>query len=115
MVGTSPMSSPACRQAIACSCMASADSKTTGLAGGVLVLRGWEGAIAHVLVERARGGLDRLTEFGVLADEFRDVGWIQSKDILDDEHLAIATSPRPDTAGRHGKRLSDPLAEPARE
>src|ERR1700693_2986984 len=66
MVGTGAMSSPACRHAIACSCRAIADSMTAGLAGGVLVLRGGEGAIAHVLVECARRGLDRLTEFGVL-------------------------------------------------
>src|SRR4029077_420090 len=115
MVGTSPMSSPACRQAIACSCMASADSMTTGLAGGVLVLRGWEGAVAHVLVEGAGGGLDGLTEFGVLADEFRDVVGIQSEDVLDDEHLGVALRPRPDADGGHRERFRHPLTKRARD
>src|SRR6202035_124540 len=90
MVGTTPMSAPAWRQAIACSCMAFADSMTAVLAGGVLVLRGGEGAAPHILVELARGGFDRLTEFGVLADELRDMVGIQAEDILDDEHLCIA-------------------------
>src|SRR5258708_20253349 len=90
MVGTTPMSAPAFRQAIACSCMAIADSMTGALAGGVLVLRGGEGAAAHVLVELARGGFDRLTEFGVLAAELRDMVRIQAEDILDHQHLPLA-------------------------
>src|SRR6202043_1201132 len=115
MVGTSPMSSPACRHAIACSCMAIADSMTTGLAGGVLVLRGREGAVAHVLVEGARGGLDRLTEFGVLADEFRDVVGGQPEDVLDDEHLGIAMRSRANADRRHRQRFRYPLTEHSRD
>src|SRR5216683_6250424 len=111
MVGTTPMSSPAWRQAIAFSCMAIADSMTTALAGGVLVLRGWEGAAAHILVELARGGFDRLTEFGVLADELRDVVWVESQDILDDEDLGVAVNSRADADGWDRQRLRDPLPE----
>src|SRR6202162_652661 len=114
MVGPSPMSSPACRHAIACSCMAIADSMTAGLAGGVLVLRGGEGAIAHVLVECARRGLDRLTEFGVLADEFRDVVGVQPEDILDDEHLGITMRSRADADRRHRQRFGHALTEHTR-
>src|ERR1700737_1147682 len=114
MVGTKPMSSPACRQAIACSCMAIADSTTTGLAGGVLVLRGGEGAVAHVLVELARGGFDRLTKFGVLPNELRDVVRIQPEDVLDDEHLSIAMRSRADADGRHAERFGHSLTEDAR-
>src|SRR3989440_11122922 len=90
MVGTTPMSSPAWRQAIACSCMAFADSMTAALAGGVLVLRGGEGAAAHVLIELARGGFDRVAEFGVLADELGDGGRVQAGGVLNDENLPIA-------------------------
>src|SRR6267143_2691142 len=113
MVGTTPMSSPAWRQAIACSCMAFADSMTAALAGGVLVLRGGEGATAHVLVELARGGFDRLTEFGVLADELRDVVRIEAKNILDDEHLPIAMRSGADADRGNGQRLRHTLAEGA--
>src|ERR1700682_532493 len=113
MVGTTPMSAPAWRQAIACSCMAFADSMTTVLAGGVLVLRGGEGAAAHVLVELARGGFDRLTEFGVLTDELRDVVRIQAEDILNDEHLGVAMGPGTDADRGDRQSLRDPLAESA--
>src|ERR1700682_4178488 len=115
MVGTSPMSSPACLQAIACSCMAIADSTTRSLAGGVVVLRGWEGAVAHVLVERARGGFDRLTEFGVLPDEFRDMVRIQPEDVLDDEHLAVAVRSGADADGWHRQRFGHPLSQHTRD
>src|SRR6202035_3651503 len=115
MVGTTPMSAPAWRQAIACSCMAFADSMTTVLAGGVLVLRGGEGAAAHILVELAGGGFDRLTEFGVLADELRDMIRVQSQEILDDQHLTIAVRPGPDTDRGHGQRLADTLSQRARD
>src|SRR5260370_18798640 len=111
MVGTTPMSGPAFRQAIACSCMAIADSMTGALAGGVLVLRGGEGAAAHVLVELARGGFDRLTEFGVLADELRDMVRIQAEDILDDEHLRIAMGSGADADRGDRQCLRDSLPE----
>src|SRR2546425_6235366 len=111
MVGTTPMSSPAFRQAIACSCMAIADSMTAALPDGVLVLRGGEGAAAHVLVELARGGFDRLTEFGVLADELRDVVWVESEDVLDHQDLGVATHPRADADGGHSQCLRDSLPE----
>src|ERR1700674_1250775 len=114
MVGTTPMSAPAWRQAIACSCMAFADSMTTVLAGGVLVLRGGEGAAAHVLVELARGGFDRLTEFGVLADEFRDVVGVEPEDILDDEHLRVAVGAGADADRGDRQGLRDALPEWAR-
>src|ERR1700730_16627970 len=107
------MSSPASRHAIACSSMAIADSMTTGLAGGVLVLRGGEGAVAHVLVECARGGFDSLTKLGVLPNEFRDVVGIQSEDVLDDEHLAVATRARADADGRHRQRFGHPVSADA--
>src|SRR2546421_91375 len=103
------MSSPAWRQATACSCMAFADSMTAALAGGVLVLRGGEGAAAHVLIELARGGFDRVAEFGVLADELGDVVRVQSEDILDDEHLAVAMWAGADADGGDGQRLRDAL------
>src|ERR1700726_3202224 len=109
------MSSPACRQAIACSCIAIADSTTIDLAGGVLVLRGGEGAVAHVVIELAGGGFDRLSEFGVLANELRDVIWVQSQEILDDQHLTIAVRPGPDTDRGHSQRLGDTLPERARD
>src|SRR5260370_21489819 len=67
MVGTTPTSSPACRHASACSCMAIADSTTIDLPGGVLVLRGGEGAAPDVVVELAGRGFDRLSEVCVLA------------------------------------------------
>src|SRR6202022_2640445 len=111
MVGTTPMSAPAWRQAIACSCMAFADSMTKVLAGGVLVLRGGEGAAAHILVELAGGGFDRLTEFGVLADELRDMVRIQAEDILNDEHLPIAVRSSADADRGNRQLLRDPLAE----
>src|SRR5439155_27146084 len=111
MVGTTPMSSPAWRQATACSCMAFADSMTAALAGGVLVLRGGEGAATHVLVELARGGLDRLAEFGVLADELGDVVRIQAEDVLDDEHLGIAVGSGADADRGDAQRLRHALAE----
>src|SRR5229473_1646897 len=111
MVGTTPMSSPAWRQAIACSCMAIADSMTAALAGGVLVLRGREGAATHILVELARGGFDRLTEFGVLADELRDVVRVQAEDVLNDEHLRVAMRSGTDADGGNGQRLRDPQAQ----
>src|SRR3981189_3420996 len=111
MVGTTPMSSPAWRQAIACSCMAFADSMTAVLAGGVLVLGGGEGAAAHVLVELARSGFDRLTEFGVLANELRHVIGIQAEDVLNDEHLAIAVGSGADADRGNRQRLRHPLAE----
>src|SRR6267154_2205380 len=104
MVGTTPMSSPAWRQATACSCMAFADSMRAALAGGVLVLRGGEGAVAHVLVELARGGFDRLTEFGVLANELGDMVRIQAEDVLDDEHLRIAMRSGADADRGDGQR-----------
>src|SRR2546423_3107352 len=113
MVGTSPMSSPPCRQAIACSCMAIADSMTIGLAGGVLVLRGGEGAVAHVLVELARGGFDRLTKLGVLPNELRDVVGVQPENVLDDEHLGVAVWACPNADGRHRECLRHALAERA--
>src|SRR5436309_9029304 len=112
MVGTTPMSSPAWRQATACSCMAFADSMTA-LAGGVLVLRGGEGAATHVLVELARGGFDRLAEFGVLADELGDVVRIQAEDILNDEHLRIAIWSGADADRGDAECLCHPLAERA--
>src|ERR1700682_2037139 len=115
MVGTAPVSAPACRHAIACSCMAIADSMTTGLAGGVLVLRGREGALAHVLVECARGGLDRLTEFGVLADKFRDVVGVQPEDILDDEHLGVTMRSGADADRRRRQPFRYPLTEHTRD
>src|SRR5438093_9439074 len=96
MVGTKPMSSPAWRQAIACSCMAIADSIRSGLPGGVLVLRGGEGAVAHVLVELAGGRLDGVAERGVLPDKFGDMVRGQPEDVLDDEHLGIASRPGAD-------------------
>src|SRR5258708_33656573 len=111
MVGPTRMSAPAFRQAIACSCMAIADSMTGALAGGVLVLRGGEGAAAHVLVELARGGFDRLTEFGVLADELRDMVRIQAEDILDDEHLRIAMGSGADADRGDRQCLRDSLPE----
>src|SRR2546421_2926649 len=111
MVGTTPISSPACRQAIACSCIAIADSTSRDLPGGVLVLRGGEGAAAHVLIELAGGGFDRLSEFGVLAHELRDVVRVQPKDVLDDEHLGVAVWPCADADGRNGERLRDALPE----
>src|ERR1700737_4603270 len=113
MVGTTPMSAPAWRQAIACSCMAFADSMTTVLAGGVLVLRGGEGAAAHVLVELARGGFDRITKIGVLTDELRDVVRIQAEDILNDEHLPIAVGSATDADRGDRQSLRAPLAERA--
>src|SRR3989442_11287236 len=111
MVGTTPMSSAAWRQAIACSCMAFADSMSAALAGGVLVLRGREGAAAHVLVELARGGFDRLAEFGVLTDELRDVVWIQPEHVLNDEHLPIAVRSGANADRGNRQRLCHPLAE----
>src|SRR6267378_2644245 len=113
MVGTTPMSSPAWRQATACSCMAFADSMTAALAGGVLVLRGREGAATHILVELAGGGFDRLTEFGVLPDELRDVVRIQSEDILNDEHLPVTVGSGANADRRDGQCLRDPLAKGA--
>src|SRR5438445_423844 len=110
MVGTSPMSSPACRHAIARSCIAIADSMTIGLAGGVLVLRGGEGAVAHVLVELAGGGFDRLTKLGVLPNELRDVVRVQPEDVLDNEHLSVAVWACPNADGRHRERLRHALA-----
>src|SRR2546430_588875 len=115
MVGTTPMSSPAWRQATACSCMAFADSMTAGLAGGVLVLRGGEGAATSVLVELARGGFDRLAEFGVLADELGDVVRIQAEDILNDEPLPVAIGSGADADRWDAQRLRHPLAERARD
>src|SRR5438309_9370095 len=111
MVGTTPVSAPAERQAIACSCMAFADSMTTVLPGGVLVLRGGEGAAPHILVELAGRGFDRLTEFGVLADKLRDMVGIQAEDILNDEHLPIAVRSGADADRGDRQRLRDPLAE----
>src|SRR5260370_35348517 len=110
MVGTTPMSAPAFRQAIACSCMAIADSMTAALAGGVLVLRGGEGAAAHVLVELARGGFDRLTEFGGLADEPRAKVRIQGGGPLEGENLRIAmgAAAHAGRRGRHGPARSPP-------
>src|SRR6202140_1211740 len=113
MVGTTPMSSPAWRQAIACSCMAFADSMTTVLAGGVLVLRGGEGAAPYILVELTGGGFDRLTEFGVLTHELRDMVRIQAADVLNDEHLSIAMRSGADADRRDRQRLRDPLTERA--
>src|SRR5437870_13013953 len=102
MVGTTPMSSPAWRQATACSCIAFADSMTAVLAGGVLVLRGGEGAATHVLVELSRGGFDRLAAFGVLADAVRDMVRIQAEGICNAEHLRTALGPGA-AAGRGGR------------
>src|ERR1700730_1355705 len=107
------MSSPASRHAIACSSMAIADSMTTGLAGGVLVLRGGEGAVAHVLVECARGGFDSLTKLGVLPNEFRGVVGSQSEDVRGDGPLTVALRARPDADGRHRQRFGHPLSEDA--
>src|SRR6202023_612777 len=104
MVGTTPMSAPAWRQAIACSCMAFADSMTTVLAGGVLVLRGGEGAAPHILVELAGGGFDRLTEFGVLTDELRDMVRIQAEDVLNEYVLPLGRCASAD-AGRGNRPL----------
>src|SRR5919201_2404682 len=126
MVGTKPMSSPACRQAIACSCMTIADSMTRpppwpipaedgllpgGLADGVFVLRCREGARSHVLVESARGGLDRFTELRILADELCHVIGVETEDILDDQHLGIAVGTRPDPDRRYGQALADALPQ----
>src|SRR5256884_4268783 len=102
------MSSPAWRQATACSCMAFADSMTAALAGGVLVLRGGEGAATHVLVELACGGFDRLAEFGVLADELGDVGRIQAENIPNDQHLCIAIGARANAGCGNRQRPHDP-------
>src|SRR5713226_7546935 len=113
MVGTKPISSPAWRQAIACSCMAIADSMTRGLSGRVFVLRGGEGAAAHVLVELPGGGFDRLSQFGVLADELRDVVRIQPEEILNDEHLGIAVRTGADANRGDGQRLRNALAKRA--
>src|SRR5213080_3634387 len=115
IVGTTPISSPAWRQATACSCMAFADSMTAALAGGVLVLRGGEGAATHVLVERARGGFDRVAEFGVLANELGDVVRIQAENILNDEHLPVAIGSGADADRWDAQRLRHPLAERARD
>src|ERR1700736_5315402 len=115
MVGTTPMSSPACRQAIACSCIAIADSTMSALPGRVLVLRGGEGAAPYVLVELPGGGFNRLSELGVLANELRDVVRVQSEDILDDQHLTITVRPRSDADRGHGQRLADTLPERARD
>src|ERR1700737_400486 len=111
MVGTSPMSSPACRQAIACSCIAIADSTMSALPGRVLVLRGGEGAAPYVLVELPGGGFNRLSELGVLANELRDVVRVQSEDILDDQHLGIAIRPRADADRGNRQSLGDAPAQ----
>src|SRR5713101_7928140 len=105
------MSLPACRHAIACSCMAIADSTMVDLPGGVLVLRGGEGAASDVLVELAGGGFDRLSEFGVLADELRDVVRVEPEDVLDDEDLGVAMRSRADADGGDSQCLGDPLPE----
>src|SRR5438552_9787210 len=115
MVGTKPTSSPACRQAIACSCMAIADSVRIGLAGGVLVLRSRERAVSNVLVKLPSGRLDRIAEPGVLADEFRDVVRGKPEDVLDDEHLGIALRPCADADRGNRQRFGDALAEDARD
>src|SRR5260370_35896623 len=111
MVGTTPTSSPACRHASACCCMAIADSTTIDLPGGVLVLRGGEGAAPDVLVELAGGGFDRLSEFGVLADELCDVVRGESEDVLDDEDLGVAVRSRADADGGDTQHLRDALPE----
>src|SRR5438105_5308593 len=114
-VGTKPISSPAFRQATACSCMAIADSIRSGLAGGVFVLRGGEGAVAHVLVELAGGRLDGIAEFCVLADEFGHVIGRQPEDVLDDEHLGVAVWPGADADRGNGQRFGHSLAQGARD
>src|ERR671923_1669090 len=123
MVGTRPIDSPAARQATACCCIAAADSTMMAppcpppegegfsLTGGVFVLRSGEGAGSHVPVELASRCLDGLTEFGVLANEFRHMVWIETQDVLDDEHLGVAVRPRADADGRDGQRLRDPLTQ----
>src|SRR5438046_1223136 len=115
MVGTTPTSSAACRQAIARSCMAIADSIKIGLAGGVLVLRSRERAVSHVLVELAGGRLDRIAEPGVLADEFRDVVRGEPEDVLDDQHLGIALRSSANADRGNRKRFGHSLAEHARD
>src|SRR5205823_15089612 len=115
MVGTKPTSSPACRQAIACSCMAIADSITIGLAGGVLVLRSRERAVSNVLVKLPSGRLDRIAEPGVLADEFRDVVRGEPEDVLDDEHLGIALRSSSDADRGNRQRLGHSLGDHAWE
>src|SRR5213592_1539256 len=94
MVGTTPTSSAACRQAIARSCMAIADSIKIGLAGG---------------------GLDRIAEPGVLADEFRDVVRGEPEDVLDDQHLGIALRSSANADRGNRKRFGHSLAEHARD
>src|ERR671935_1654345 len=112
IVGTRPMSSPAWRQAIAWSCIAIADSMTiVGLADGVLVLRGGVGAGLDILVELARGGLDRLSQFRVLPHELRHVPGVQPQDVLDDEHLGVAAGTGAYADGRNRQRLRHALAE----
>src|SRR5260370_34468902 len=110
MVGTTPTSSPACRHASACSCMAIADSTTIDLPGGVLVLRGGEGAAPDVLVELAGGGFDRLSEFGGLAEGHPAHGPSQSRGIPGVEHLRAPTAGAgaAEWGGRH--RLRGTLA-----
>src|SRR5207249_5573393 len=115
MVGTKPTPSPACRQAIACSCMAIADSITIGLAGGVLVLRSRERAVSNVLVKLPSRRLDRIAEPGVLADEFRDVVRGEPEDVLDDEHLGIALRSSANADRGNRKRFGHSLAEHARD
>src|SRR2546430_16820411 len=94
MVGTTPMSSPAWRQATACSCMAFADSMTAGLAGGGLVLRGGGGAATHGLVELARGGFDRLAQVCGLAGAPLGAGPSSNAETLSDATHRPATSGR---------------------
>src|SRR5438067_12854860 len=93
--------------------MAIADSMRSGLAGGVLVLRGGEGAGPDVLVALASGGLARLAKFGVLANKFRDVVGRQSEDVLNVEHLGVAARPGADADRGNRQRLRHPLAQGA--
>src|SRR5437588_6680441 len=111
MVGTNPMASPACRQAIAWSCIAIADSTISGLSGRVFVLRSGEGAVSHVLVELLRGGFDGFSQFGVLAHELRDVVGIESEHILDDEHLGVAVRTGADADGGNRQCLGHALSQ----
>src|SRR5437588_8834443 len=93
--------------------MAIADSMTRGLSGRVFVLRGGEGAVSPVLVELLGGGFDSLSQFGVLANELRDVIGVEPEDVLDDQHLGVAVRPGTDADGGNGQRFRYALAERA--
>src|SRR6266850_704671 len=130
IVGTRPIECPSCRQPREVASIAAGVSMTAGgLPGAVLdlffhflgcwgcpvgrvsVLRSREFATSDLTGELPRGPVDLFGKVCVALDKLGRLAGGQAKHVVEDEHLAVGPTPRPDPDRRNAKGLRDPGSE----